>query len=86
MSHSDDNGFVAPPALAPLHIVIVPIYKTDEDLEEIKSFLKPLTDYMNSLYLDFAGKYTKESVKLKYKLDDDSFKSPGWKFNEWELK
>lgn len=86
MAHSDDNGLVLPPALAPLHVVIVPIYKTDEDLQEIKTFLKPLTDYMNSLHLDFAGKYTKESVKLKYKIDDDSFKSPGWKFNEWELK
>jgi len=65
-----------PPALAPLHVVIVPIYKTQEDLQEITSFLRPLTDYMNSLHLDFAGKYSKESVKLRYKIDDDSAKSP----------
>jgi prolyl-tRNA synthetase len=41
MSHSDDKGLVLPPVLAPLHLVIVPIFKTEEDLATIKSFLQP---------------------------------------------
>ncbi|HKL43910.1 MAG TPA: proline--tRNA ligase [Candidatus Absconditabacterales bacterium] len=86
MSHSDDKGLVLPPALAPLHVVIVPIFKTQEDLEEIKKYIQPIIDRMEETHLNFEGKYIKESMKLRYKIDDDTNKSPGWKFNEYELK
>ncbi len=86
MGHSDDNGLVLPPLLAPMHVIIVPIFKTDEDLEEIKNFLKPITDKLENSFLENNSKYLKAQTKVVYKIDDDSNKSPGWKFNEYELK
>jgi hypothetical protein len=41
---------------------------------------------MEETHLNFEGKYIKESMKLRYKIDEDSHKSPGWKFNEYEMK
>ena len=41
MTHSDDKGLVLPPALAPIHLVVVPIFKSDEDLQEILNYLQP---------------------------------------------
>jgi len=67
-------------------VVIVPIFKTQEDLEEIKKYIQPIIDRMEETHLNFEGKYIKESMKLRYKIDDDTNKSPGWKFNEYELK
>ncbi|MFH2027915.1 MAG: proline--tRNA ligase [Nanoarchaeota archaeon] len=69
MVHGDDNGLVLPPKLAPIEIVIVPIYFKDKD-----KVLKKANEIKN---------------KLKYnsvELDDRDEYSPGWKFNEWELK
>ena len=86
MAHSDDQGLVLPPALAPIHLVIVPIFKTAEDLKEIKSFLKPLTDKLDETYVTFSGKYTEMRKKLSWKMDDDTQKTPGRKFHEWEMK
>ena len=86
MAHSDDQGLVLPPALAPIHLVIVPIFKTAEDLEEIKSFLKPLTDKLDQTYITFSGKYADMRKKLSRKMDDDTQKTPGWKFHEREMK
>ena len=86
MAHSDDQGLVLPPALAPIHLVIVPIFKTAEDLEEIKSFLKPLTDKLDQTYITFSSKYAEMRKKLNRKMDDDTQKTPGWKFHEREMK
>jgi prolyl-tRNA synthetase len=73
MTHSDDEGLVLPPKLAPIHVVIVPVYRSDEDLEKIKEAMKPL-----SLQLKALG--------LTVKLDDRDTYKPGYKFAEWELK
>ena len=86
MAHSDDQGLVLPPALAPIHLVIVPIFKTAEDLEEIKAFLKPLTDKLDQTYITFSSKYAEMRKKLNRKMDDDTQKTPGWKFHEREMK
>ena len=86
MAHSDDQGLVLPPALAPIHLVIVPIFKTAEDLKEIKSFLKPLTDKLDQTYITFSSKYAEMRKKLTRKMDDDTQKTPGWKFHEREMK
>ncbi|AFM05581.1 prolyl-tRNA synthetase [Bernardetia litoralis DSM 6794] len=73
MAHSDDEGLVLPPKLAPIQVVIVPIYKKEEDLEQIKTALAPLTKVL-------------KAANISLKLDDrDSFR-PGFKFAEWELK
>jgi len=97
MSHSDDNGLVLPPAIAPIHLVIVPIFKNEEELEKVKTYLKPLIESCKRTVLEFPSAYGDEllhhekfdtgfSHKLKRKLDDDNQKSPGWKFNEREIK
>lgn len=73
MSHSDDNGLVLPPKLAPIQVVIVPIYKGAEQLEAIRTRLAPI-----------MAELKKRGVSVK--LDDNDNKKPGWKFAEYELK
>jgi prolyl-tRNA synthetase len=73
MTHSDDEGLVLPPKLAPIHVVIVPVYRSEEDLEKIKVAMKPL-----SAQLKASG--------LTVKFDDRDTYKPGFKFAEWELK
>ena len=73
MTHSDDNGLVLPPTLAPIQVVIVPIYKTEEQLNAIRAKVDAL-----SAELKVAG--------IRVKFDDDDTKKPGWKFAEYELK
>ncbi|GHV66447.1 proline--tRNA ligase [Bacteroidia bacterium] len=73
MAHSDDNGLVLPPKLAPLQVVIIPIYKNGEALKKIG--------------LKVAGivqKLKEQGVTVKY--DDDDTQKPGWKFAEYELQ
>jgi prolyl-tRNA synthetase len=73
MTHSDDKGLVLPPNLAPFQVVIVPIYKGDEQKIEV-------LDHAKKLYedLDVAG--------VRVKLDDRDTHTPGYKFNDYELK
>ncbi|HXH60514.1 MAG TPA: proline--tRNA ligase [Fimbriimonadaceae bacterium] len=71
MAHGDDKGLVLPPKLAPIQVVIIPIGKGDK--------LADVTKRVDKL----AGDLRKEGVRVKV---DDSDKSPGWKYNEWELK
>jgi prolyl-tRNA synthetase len=73
MTHSDDNGLVLPPALAPFQVVIVPIYKNDEQLQAINAKVNQL---MKSL----------KGVGISVKYDNSDNKKPGWKFAEYELK
>ncbi len=74
MAHSDDNGLVLPPKLAPLHVVIVPVYRKPEQLEEI-------TKTVNEKILPGLRE---KGITVKYD-DDDKYK-PGYKFNEYEVK
>lgn len=73
MTHSDDNGLVLPPKLAPLQVVIVPIYKNEEQLAAISEKVQPLIEKLKA-----------KNITVKY--DDDDSKRSGWKFNEYELK
>lgn len=73
MTHSDDNGLRLPPMLAPIQVVIVPIYKGTEQLETISQKLKPIIDALRA-----------KGISVKY--DDDDAKRSGWKFAEYELK
>ncbi len=73
MAHSDDQGLVLPPKLAPIQVVIVPIYKTDEEKAKIDSFV-------DDLIREFKQK------EISYKYDDRDTQRPGFKFAEWELK
>jgi len=86
MAHSDDTGLILPPALAPLHVVIVPIYKTPEELDQIKTYIQPLIERFETTKLDFKSEYFHDIIPLKWKIDADDNKSPGWKFNEYERK
>ena len=73
MTHSDDNGLVLPPALAPIQVVIVPIYKGADQLEAINNKIQPLID-----------KFKKMGISVKY--DNADNKRPGFKFADYELK
>ncbi|RZJ61792.1 MAG: proline--tRNA ligase [Flavobacterium sp.] len=73
MTHSDDNGLVLPPNLAPIQVVIVPIYKTDEQLQAISAEAHQLMTQLRKL-----------NVTVKF--DDRDTHKPGWKFAEYELK
>jgi len=73
MTHSDDNGLVLPPQLAPIQVVIVPIYKTEEQRAAIAEKVQSLVDKFKEL-------------NISVKFDDDDSKRSGWKFNEYELK
>ena len=73
MTHSDDNGLVLPPNLAPYQVVIVPIYKTAEQLEAI-------SERVNQIMSDLRAR----GISVKY--DDRTTHKPGWKFAEYELK
>lgn len=72
--------------MAPLHVVIVPIFKTPEELQQIKDYIQPLIERLESTKLDFKSKYFHDTIPLKRKIDEDSNKSAGRKFNEYELK
>jgi prolyl-tRNA synthetase len=73
MAHSDDNGLVLPPKLAPLQVVIVPIYKNQEEFTRISNAATRIKSD-----LELAG------ISVKY--DDRDTHKPGWKFSEYELK
>lgn len=73
MTHSDDNGLVLPPKLAPYQVVIVPIYKKAEQLEQISVKAREI-------------KQNLEKLGLTVKYDDRDNFTPGWKFNEYEFK
>ncbi len=73
MAHSDDNGLVLPPKLAPIQVVIVPIYKKPEQLSAI-----------SEMALAIRKSLEKHGISVKYD-DRDTF-TPGWKFNEYEFK
>ncbi len=73
MSHSDDNGLVLPPHLAPIQVVIVPIYRSNEQLAQISEKVAGIVARLKAL-----------GVSVKY--DDADNRKPGWKFAEYELK
>ena len=73
MTHSDDHGLVLPPKLAPIQVVIVPIYRGEEELEAI-----------NAVASELVTDFKKRGIRVKYD-NRDTYK-PGWKFNEYELK
>ena len=73
MAHSDDNGLVLPPKLAPLQVVIVPIYKGAEGLKIISDKVQGLIEKLRA-----------KGISVKY--DDRDTQKPGWKFADYELK
>ncbi len=72
MAHSDDEGLVLPPRLAPTQVVVVPIYKNDTERTAVLAAVERIT----------AG----WQERLRFKVDDRDHLTPGFKFNEWELK
>lgn len=73
MTHSDDNGLVLPPHLAPIQVVIIPIYKNEEQLNAINEKVAPILDELK-----------KRGISVKY--DNADNKRPGFKFADYELK
>ncbi len=73
MTHSDDNGLVLPPNLAPIQVVIVPIYRNEEQLEQISEAANELVKQLRA-------------VGISVKFDDNDNQKPGWKFAQYELQ
>lgn len=73
MTHSDDLGLVLPPSLAPIQVVIVPIFKGDDQLNQV-----------NEVAFDLQNKLKAKGISVKY--DNRAEYKPGWKFAEYELK
>jgi prolyl-tRNA synthetase len=73
MAHSDDQGLVLPPKLAPIQVVIIPIYKGDDDLQKISNFVNELIPQLKGM-----------GISVKY--DNRDSQRPGFKFAEYELK
>ncbi len=73
MTHSDDNGLVLPPKLAPIQVVIVPVYKSEEQLQQVNAVVDPI-----------VAKLREMGVSVKY--DNADNKRPGFKFADYELK
>lgn len=71
MVHSDDQGLKLPPNIAPIQIVIIPIFKNDDEKNSVKNIISEIQSDLK---------------KYRLAIDDDEIKSPGWKFNEWEQK
>jgi prolyl-tRNA synthetase len=73
MAHSDDDGLILPPRIAPLQVVIVPIYKGDEQKAQIGEKVNTIVQQLKA-----------KGIRVKY--DDNDNQRPGWKFAEYELK
>ena len=73
MAHSDDNGLILPPKLAPIQVVIVPVFKSDDQLNAISRVVLPIKKSLEDL-----------GVSVKY--DNRDTHKPGWKFSEYEFK
>ncbi|XOD66549.1 MAG: proline--tRNA ligase [Flavobacteriales bacterium Tduv] len=73
MTHSDDHGLVLPPRLAPIQAVIIPIFKNEDQLAQITESILPMKKKLEAL-----------GISIKY--DDRDVYTPGWKFNEYEMK
>jgi prolyl-tRNA synthetase len=73
MVHSDDEGLVIPPKLAPIHVVLVPIYRKEEERETVVKRIHEIADML-------------KAVGVKVKVDDRDTYKPGYKFAEWEQK
>ncbi|MEO6328166.1 MAG: His/Gly/Thr/Pro-type tRNA ligase C-terminal domain-containing protein, partial [Ginsengibacter sp.] len=73
MAHSDDEGLILPPKIAPIQVVIIPIYKGDEQKKLVDEKVK-----------EFQQQFKALNIRVKY--DDNDYARPGWKFAEYEMK
>ena len=73
MMHGDDKGLILPPLVAPIQVVIIPIYAKKGEQMKIDEKLKEITEIL-------------DGGKIRWKIDDRSLYHPGWKYNFWELK
>jgi len=72
MVHGDDQGLILPPKLAPIQVIVVPIWTSEEEREQVLAAIKETTEGFGEA--------------LRYKVDDREEYSPGWKFNDWEMR
>ena len=73
MVHGDDNGLVLPPRVAPIQVIIIPIYYSDEDKEKIQKVSQEIEEKL-------------KTVKIRVQVDNREQLTPGFKFNDWEMK
>jgi len=87
MAHGDDKWLIVPPALAPVHIVVVPIAKNEEAMTSLISYLQTSLSQIESSYLSIESQFLgTHQIPLQIKIDDDLNKTNGWKYNQYELQ
>lgn len=89
LSHSDDKGLVLPPLLAPIHVIFVPIFKTDEELSQIVQYIAWTQKMLQREQLSVEFMLDSQciiNIPLKVTIDTDEQNSPWWKYAEYELK
>ncbi|MBL7184630.1 MAG: proline--tRNA ligase, partial [Anaerolineae bacterium] len=80
MVHGDDQGLILPPKIAPIQLIIIPIWRDEGEREEVLKAVEDITTTLRQAQDIAFGK------EVRYKVDDREEYSPGWKFNEWELR
>jgi len=73
MIHGDDKGIILPPRIAPVQVIIVPIFYSDDDKERVTVKIKELVEKL-------------KQERIRYEIDERTEYTPGWKFNQWEMK
>ncbi|MDW8134334.1 MAG: proline--tRNA ligase [Bacteroidia bacterium] len=73
LSHGDERGLILPPRIAPLQVVIIPVWRKEEEKDKVSAYAHALADHL-------------KKKNIRTRVDDDPQHRPGWKFNEWELK
>lgn len=87
MSHSDDKCLVLPPMIAPIHVVIIPVFKTPEEKQAVLKHLDPLINNLKKASLKLESQFLWDyNIPVSIKIDDDEAKSMGRKLNEYELQ
>jgi prolyl-tRNA synthetase len=82
MTHGDDKGLILPPKIAPIQVVIIPIYYSDDEKEIVIKEAKKIKELLTGTFT-FP---TKSWKNLRVHLDDREQLTPGFKFNDWEMK
>ncbi len=90
MSHSDDKGLVLPPMIAPIHVVFIPVWKTEEERQSVSDYITSITGQLDQQELevqfDIEKKQLAYKLPISYKIDRDDQKTMWWKQNQYELQ
>ena len=86
LAHGDDQWLVMPPAIAPIHVVIVPIFKGQDNKDAVMLYIETYLWALRDQFLHIQWTHFAQDIPLVIEIDDDDHKSPGWKFAQYEMQ